>query len=171
MHPVTSVYCRASETLAHLPPSQSSGLFIFYHLLFPMLSSTAFLWLPTSFAHDSNPSYCPPFFFSFHLFSPLFPPQLYILPCVLCASRIFPWFSFSFPSSITLLSPFPHSSLQPLVHFLPSSFHHSIPFYFLRFLHIAFSQRVTLGISRRLKRSWREKASLVVYIMRPLVFA
>lgn len=151
MHPVTSVYCRASETLAHLPPSQSSGLFIFYHLLFPMLSSTAFLWLPTSFAHDSNPSYCPPFFSLFIFF-----PLSFHLSSIFCpVSSVpagyspdlafhFPPLSHSYPLFLTL-------ACSPWFTFCPLAFITPFPFIFFAFSTLHFHSVLPWGFQGGLK--------------------
>lgn len=126
-----------------------SSLIIFSRLLLtqPSFSPSACLPQPV-----------PLHFSSFHLFSPLStsPLSSFALSSsasVLSASRIFPWFRFSFPSSITLLSPLPRWSLQPLTRFLPSSFHHSIPFLSLAFSTLRFHSVLPWGFQGGLKRS------------------
>lgn len=172
-----SAYCRTSETSPE-PLSSCCTSSISerpFHLLSSSLapaphSTAPFLFQSSLLCPSTHSLPIAIHFLFFHLFS-LLPPLSHLSPSVLGASRIFPWFRFSFPSSITLSSPLSHCSLQPLARFLPFSFHHSVFFSFLGFLHIAFSQRVTLGISRRLKKKLAVRVCLFVCLVRHFVFA
>lgn len=169
VHPVTSVsttgLLKQAQSLwgpTVLPPSQT-GLFISYHLLSCSSLKRSFSFPPSACLHpfppQPLPSHRPPLFFtpSFHLFlpstSPLSSFALSSSASVLGASRIFPWFRFSFPSSIALLSPLPRWSLRPLARFLPSSFHHSVPFLSLAFSTLRFHSVLPWGFQGGLKRS------------------
>lgn len=126
VHPVTSVGFwnepRASKPLLYLLHLRQA----FSSLISPLSLLTETLSFPLNPSLPSALHFGSFHLSSFHLLFSSF--TLSSLASVLSASRIFPWFRFSFPSYITLLSPLPHCSLQPLTCFLPSSFHHSIPF-------------------------------------------
>lgn len=147
-------YCTSSISDRPFHLLSSSLLLLTQALLF---FST--LCLPPSFPPSTVAFPSPSTFFtpSFHLFlpstSPLSSFALSSSASVLGASRIFPWFRFSFPSSIALLSPLPRWCLRPLARFLPSSFHHSIPFLSLAFSTLRFHSVLPWGFQGGLKRS------------------
>lgn len=124
-----SEYCRTSETSpGPLSPYCTSSISDKpFHLLSSSLSCSSlnrllFLFPPSAclYPFPLNPfpfplpsTFSPFIFFLSSSTSPLSSLALSSLASVLGASRIFPWFRFSFLSSIALLSPLPRCSLQP----------------------------------------------------------
>lgn len=146
-------YCTSSISDRPFHLLSSSLLLLTQALLF---FST--LCLPPSFPPQPLPSHRPPLFspppfiFFFlppplsHL-SPSLPRPLSSVPAGYSPDLD------SFPSSIALLSPLPRWCLRPLARFLPSSFHHSIPFLSLAFSTLRFHSVLPWGFQGGLKRS------------------